>query len=203
MHPPQAALEEARLGFPHSPPGPPLILPGQSLSWTYPVPSSLTSSPTQVGTVLPRWLRVGLVSWSCSPGCLAGLACCLAGVFGCLGCGPVHFGRQGHGLVRPYPRVFRTSEFAVILRSSLHFQVLVHGLLRGPVSDCGMKTLPIIAQLDVARGILMRCPTCRVDGTVHPLDFQRAIERFCERVVIALTGQRHLDRPFGPPVNIP
>jgi hypothetical protein len=86
------------------------------------------------------------------------------------------------------PRVFRTSEFAVILRSSLHFQVLVHGLLRGPVSDCGMKTLPIIAQLDVARDILMRCPACRVDGTVHLLDFQRTIERFCERVVIADSG---------------
>src|ERR1700691_2810126 len=87
------------------------------------------------------------------------------------------------------PRVFRTREFAVILRGSLHFQVLVHGLLRGPVPDCGMKTLPIIAQLDVARDIPICFPACRVDGTVHPLDFQRAIERLCECVVIADSGQ--------------
>jgi hypothetical protein len=74
------------------------------------------------------------------------------------------------------PRVFRTREFAVILRGCLHFQALVHGLLRGPVPDCGVKTLPIVAQLNVARDVLPRFPACRIDGTVHPLDFQRAVE---------------------------
>jgi hypothetical protein len=74
------------------------------------------------------------------------------------------------------PRVFRTREFAVILRGFLHSLVLVHDLLRGPVPDCGVKAFPIVAQLDVARDVLTRFPACRVDGPVHALDFQCAIE---------------------------
>ena len=74
------------------------------------------------------------------------------------------------------PRVFRTREFAVILRGCRHFPVLVHGLLRGPVSECGVKTFPIVAQLDVARDVIPRFPACRIHGTVHALDFQRAVE---------------------------
>ena len=74
------------------------------------------------------------------------------------------------------PRVFRTRECAVILRGGLHFQVLIHGLLRGPVPECGMKTLPIVAQLDVARDVFPCLLACRVDGTVYPLDFERSVE---------------------------
>jgi len=38
----------------------------------------------------------------------------------------------------------KTREFAVILSRSLLFSALVHGLLRRPVSDCGVKTLAIV-----------------------------------------------------------
>ena len=74
------------------------------------------------------------------------------------------------------PRVFRTREFAVILRGCLHFQVLIHGLLRSTVPECGVKALPIVAQLDVARDVLPCFLACRVDGPVNAFDFQRAIE---------------------------
>jgi hypothetical protein len=74
------------------------------------------------------------------------------------------------------PRVFRTREFAVILRGCRHFSVLVHGLLRGPVSECGAKTFPIVAQFDVARDVFACFPACRIDSPVHALDFQRAVE---------------------------
>ncbi len=74
------------------------------------------------------------------------------------------------------PRVFRTHEFAVILRGYLHFPVLVHRLLRGPVTDCGVKTLPIVVQLDVTRDVFPCFPACRVDRPVNPLDFQHAVE---------------------------
>jgi hypothetical protein len=81
------------------------------------------------------------------------------------------------------PRVFRTPIFALFLRGCLHFQVLVHDLLRGPVPECRVKTHMIIAKLDVARNIRPGVFTCRVHGTMHPLDFQCAVERFGERIV--------------------
>jgi hypothetical protein len=69
------------------------------------------------------------------------------------------------------PRVFRTRESAVNLRGRLYFPELVHDLLRGPVSDCGVKALPIVAQLDVPCDVFA-CPlSCRVDGPVNPLYF--------------------------------
>jgi hypothetical protein len=74
------------------------------------------------------------------------------------------------------PRVLRTCEFAVILRGCLHFPVLVHDLLRGPVSECGVETLPIVAQLDVACDVFACFPPCRVGGPVNPLDFESPIE---------------------------
>jgi Rieske [2Fe-2S] domain len=74
------------------------------------------------------------------------------------------------------PRVFRTHEFAVILRGCLHFPALFHDLLRGPVSECGVETLPIIAELDVACDVFACFLSCRVDGAVDSLDFQRPVE---------------------------
>jgi hypothetical protein len=98
-----------------------------------------------------------------------------------------HITRTPDGLAEG-PRVFRTREFAVILRGGLHFQVLVHDLFRGPVPECGVKTLAIIAQLDVPCDIFPCFPACRVHGPVHALDFQRAVERLGQRIVIADAG---------------
>jgi predicted nucleic acid-binding protein len=81
------------------------------------------------------------------------------------------------------PRVFRTREFAVILRGCLHFPALVHGLLRGPVPECGVETLPIIAELDVPRDVFACFLPCGVDGTVDSLDFKRAIEALGQRTM--------------------
>ena len=86
------------------------------------------------------------------------------------------------------PRVFRTCEFAVILRGCLHFPALVHGLLRGPVPERGMETLPIIAELNVPCDVFLCLLPRGVDGTVHSLDFQRTIEALGQRIVIAYPG---------------
>src|SRR6266487_3689714 len=86
------------------------------------------------------------------------------------------------------PRVFRTREFAVILRGCLHFPVLVHRLLGGSVPDCGVKALPIVAQLDVTRDVFPCFPACRVDRPVNPLDFKCAVEGLGERIIVADSG---------------
>jgi hypothetical protein len=74
------------------------------------------------------------------------------------------------------PPDFRTPDFAVILRGYRLFPVLVHDLLRDPVSECGVKTLPIVAQLDVACDVFACFLACRVGGAVDSLDFKCAIE---------------------------
>src|ERR1700683_2954675 len=89
------------------------------------------------------------------------------------------------------PPAFRTPGFMVILRGGRHFPELVHDLLRGPVSECGVKTLPIIAQLDVARDVFRCFPACRVDGAVDALDFQCSVERFGESIVVAYSSPTH------------
>ena len=52
-----------------------------------------------------------------------------------------------------------------------------------------METSPIIAQLDVAGNVIYGLLACRVNCPVHQLNLDRAIDRFSERVIIALTGQ--------------
>jgi hypothetical protein len=48
-----------------------------------------------------------------------------------------------------------------------------------------MKTGPIVAELDPPGNVFPCLPPCRVDGPVDQLDFQRAIERFGESVIVA------------------
>jgi hypothetical protein len=64
------------------------------------------------------------------------------------------------------PPAFRTPGFVIILRGCRHFLVLVHDFLRGLVSECGVKTRPIIAQLYVACDVFRCFPACRVHGAV-------------------------------------
>ena len=51
-----------------------------------------------------------------------------------------------------------------------------------------METLPIIAELDVPCDVFACLLPRGVDGTVHSLDFQRAIEALSQRIVIAYPG---------------
>src|SRR6266568_3467955 len=86
------------------------------------------------------------------------------------------------------PRVFRTGESCDYLRGCLHFQQLVHDFLRSPVTECRVKTSPIIAELDVARNVFRSLPACRIDGTVDQLDLDGAVHRFRQRVIVADSG---------------
>src|ERR1700744_5592804 len=78
------------------------------------------------------------------------------------------------------PRVFRTREFAVLLRGCLHFPALVHGLLRGPVFEGGVETLPIAAEVDVTRDVFGYLHPCRIDNSMDALHFQRPVKRLCQ-----------------------
>ena len=51
-----------------------------------------------------------------------------------------------------------------------------------------MKTSPIIAELNPPGNVIHGLPACRVDRPVHQLDFDRAVHRFRERVIVAYSG---------------
>src|SRR6266436_5098555 len=63
------------------------------------------------------------------------------------------------------------------------------GTRRGPLAEsCNrVKTLSIIADLDVPRNILACFLPRRVDGPVHALDLNRRVERFGQRIIEADT----------------
>jgi hypothetical protein len=79
-----------------------------------------------------------------------------------------------------------------LLCCCLHAQILVVGLLRSSVPECGMKTHPIVPDLDVAGNIVACLLSRRIDCAVHALDFQCGIERLSEGVVEANPGA-----PYG------
>jgi hypothetical protein len=51
-----------------------------------------------------------------------------------------------------------------------------------------MKTGPILAELDPPGKVFPCLSPCRLSGPVDQLDFQRAIERFGESVIVADAG---------------
>jgi hypothetical protein len=51
-----------------------------------------------------------------------------------------------------------------------------------------MKTLAIVADLDVPGNILSRYIPRRVGGPVHPLDLHRGVERFRQGIIEAYAG---------------
>ena len=59
----------------------------------------------------------------------------------------------------------------------LPVQVLVVDLLRGLVAECRVQTLDIVAELDVPGNVFAGVLAGRVDGTVHPLNLHRGVER--------------------------
>src|SRR5258708_9294955 len=93
----------------------------------------------------------------------------------------------------PFPYSF----ICVISRCELPVQVLVVGLLRSPVAECRVETLPIVADLYVPRNILPRHFPRRVRGPVDALDLHRSVERFSQRILIAYPNPP--DGPSDPP----
>src|SRR6187551_2036648 len=69
--------------------------------------------------------------------------------------------------------------------------VLVVGLPWGSVAQRRVKSLGIVAELDVAGHICAGVFPCRVGGAVDPLDFERGIERFREGIIEAGTHSAH------------
>ena len=69
--------------------------------------------------------------------------------------------------------------------------VLVVGLAWGTVAQRRVKSLGIVAELDVAGHILAGVFPRRVGGAVDPLDFERGIERFREGIIEAGTHSAH------------
>ena len=78
---------------------------------------------------------------------------------------------------------FPDSFICVISCCELPVQVLVVGLLRSPVTECRMETLPIIADLDVPGNVLPCFLSRRVRGSIHPLDLNRRVKRFRQRII--------------------
>src|SRR5258707_8935129 len=72
----------------------------------------------------------------------------------------------------PFPDSF----ICVISCYELPVQVLVVGLLRSPVAECRVETLPIITDLNVPRNILPSDFPRRVRGPVDALDLHRGVE---------------------------
>ena len=68
---------------------------------------------------------------------------------------------------------------------------LVVGLAWGTVAQRRVKSLGIIAELDVSGHILAGVFPRRVGGAVDPLDFERGIERFREGIIEAGTHSAH------------
>ena len=66
--------------------------------------------------------------------------------------------------------------------------MLVHDLLRSPVTESRMETSSIIAKLDPPRNIFASLLPGRVNGPVHQLNLQRTVDRFGQGIVIAYSG---------------
>src|SRR5258708_36130354 len=97
----------------------------------------------------------------------------------------------------PFPDSF----ICVISRCELPVQVLVVGLLRSPVAECRVETLPIVTDLYVPRNILPSDFPRRVRGPVDALDLHRGVECFGQRVVVAYPGAPDCladSQPFEP-----
>ena len=69
--------------------------------------------------------------------------------------------------------------------------VLVVGLPPGWVAQCQVKSLGIVAELDIAGRIPAGVFPRRVGGAVDPLHFERGIERFREGIIEAGTHSAH------------
>src|SRR5262245_17883840 len=77
--------------------------------------------------------------------------------------------------------------------------------LRSPVAECRVKTLAIVADLDVPRNVIACFLPRRVSSAVNPLYLDRRIERFRERIVEAYPGPPHGladSQPFQHPAEL-
>ena len=74
------------------------------------------------------------------------------------------------------------------LRSFSTIQPCVVNFLRCAISESGVDSPGIIAELDVLGDIGPGTPSCRVDGAMDPLVLQRGKERFGHRIIIAYAG---------------
>src|ERR1700687_1537264 len=83
---------------------------------------------------------------------------------------------------------FPDREFAANSRGFLPVQVFIQDFLRRPVPERGVKTSPIITELDPPRNIIRSRLTAHVGGPVDELVLQHAVKGFRHGIIIAYSS---------------